>query len=76
MVVRLLRKYCRAFSPSEFAQWGTADAEVKVHSVENPELANVLPLKPGAGQNIATHASSTVRNFFLVLIRTFSVHSP
>ena len=58
-VVRLLWKYCRAFNPSEFAQWGAADAEVKVHSVENPELANVLSLYPGVGQNIATHASPT-----------------
>ena len=26
-------------------QWGTADAEIKVPSLENPELADVLPLK-------------------------------
>ena len=34
-----------------------ADAEVKVPSVQNPELTNVLPVKPKVGQNIAMHAS-------------------
>ena len=38
-----------------------------------PSATNVLPLKPGVGQNIAMHASPTTRNFFLVLISTFSV---
>ena len=57
-------------------QWGTADAEIKVLSVENPGLTNVLPLKLGVGQNIAMHASPTARNYFLVLISTFPVHSP
>ena len=32
-------------------QWGTADTEIKVPSLENPELTNVNPLKPGAGQH-------------------------
>ena len=40
------------------------DTEIKVSSTENPELTNVLPLKPGVGQNIATHESPTARNFF------------
>ena len=35
------------------------DAEIKVPSVENPEPINVLPLKPGAGQNIVMHALPT-----------------
>ena len=56
--------------------WGTADADITVPSVENPELTNVLRLKPGVGQNIAMHASPTARNFFLGLISTFPVHSP
>ena len=56
---------------------GTADAEFKAPSVENPELTkfNVLPLKPVVGQNIATQASPPVRNVFVV----FSIapaHSP
>ena len=34
-----------------FPHWGTEYAEIKVPSVENPEPINVLPLKPGAGQN-------------------------
>ena len=55
---------------------GTADAKNKVPSVENPELTNVLPLKPGVGQNLAVHALSTARNFFLVLDNLyFPVHS-
>ena len=39
-------------------QWGLADAEVVVPSVETPELTSVFPLKPGVGQNIAMHAWS------------------
>ena len=35
-----------------FPQLGIADAESKVPSAENPDLTNVLPLKPGVGQNI------------------------
>ena len=60
-------------------QWGTVDAEIKVLSVENSELTkiNVLPLKPpGVGQNIATHASLTARNFFFVLKSPFPALSP
>ena len=57
-------------------EWGAADAEIKVPSVENPELANVLPLKPGVDENIAMHALPTARNFFFVLILTFPVDSP
>ena len=53
----------------------TTDVEIKVPSVENSELTNVLPLKPGVGQNIATQASPTARNFFLVLISTFHLSS-
>ena len=34
-------------------QWGTADAEVKVPSTENPEKTTVLPSKLRAGENIA-----------------------
>ena len=54
---------------------GTADAEIKVPSVETPELTNVLPVKPAVGQNIAAHVLLTARNFFLVLISTSAVHS-
>ena len=32
---------------------------------------NGLPLNPGLGQNLATHASCTARNFFLALISIF-----
>jgi len=38
--------------PSKPLHRGTADAEMKVPSVESPELRQVLPLKPGVGQNI------------------------
>ena len=34
-------------------QWGTADAEIKVPSVENTELTTVLPSKSGGRQDIA-----------------------
>ena len=51
-----------------------ADGKIKAPSVENPELTNLLPLKPELGQNIATDASPTARNVFLDLISTFVVH--
>jgi len=57
-----------------FLQWGTVDTEIKIPSAENPELTNIFPLKPGVGQNIATQALPTARNFFTVLIFTFLIH--
>ena len=51
-------------------------AEIKVPSVHNAELTNVLPLHAGAGQNTATYAIPTARNIFFVLISTFPIHSP
>ena len=45
-------------------QWRTADAEIRIPPVENPEL-KVLPFKPGVGPNIALHATPTARDFFL-----------
>lgn len=36
------------------SQWGTADAEMKIPTVENPELTNGCS---GVGQNIAMHAA-------------------
>ena len=54
----------------------TAYAEIKIPSVENTELTNVLLLKSGLGQNIATHASPTTRNFLLVLISAIPVRWP
>ena len=44
--------------------WGTADAEMKHPSVENPDL-KVLPFKPGAGLYIALRATPTTGDFFL-----------
>ena len=35
---------------------------------QNSQLTNVLPLNPGVGQNITTHALPTVRNFFPELV--------
>ena len=55
---------------------GTADADIKVPSVENAEMTDVQPLRRGVGQNIATRALPTARNFFLVLISAFPAHSP
>lgn len=58
------------------AQLDTADAELKVPSVENPELMTILLLTPGVRQNyIATHALSTARVIFLVLTSTSLVRS-
>ena len=52
----------------QFLQWSTADAEIKVPSLDKPGLMSALPFKPGVGWNIATHALPPARNFFLVLI--------
>ena len=49
---------------------------IKVHSVENPDLTDVLLLKPGVGHAVHTQASLTSTNFVLVLIFTIMVHSP
>ena len=40
----------------------SVDAQIKDPSVENPQLTNGLPLKPGIGQNITTHVLPTARN--------------
>ena len=49
-------------------QWGTADTEIKVPSVENPEMTNILPLKPWVSQNIASHASPTASVWQRILL--------
>ena len=49
------------FSPP---QQGTAGAEIKAPSVENPTQTDVLPGKSGVGQNIALRALPTARHFF------------
>jgi len=46
-------------------KWDTADAEIKAPPFENSELTNVLPLKPGVGQNVATRAFFTHCQKFL-----------
>ena len=53
-------------------QWVTADPEIKVPSLENLELANVLPSRPGISYSIASLASPTARNFVIVLMSTTS----
>ena len=55
--LRVMRTMNLIFTPqrkihSSVPQWGTEDAELKSPLVENPELTNVLILKPGVGQNI------------------------
>ena len=70
----LVRKNGIVSSSSGLAQWGAADAEIKVPSAENTEL-KVPPLKPGVSQYIAIHATLTARDFFLVY-STLPVHSP
>ena len=56
-------------------QWDTTDAEIKVPSVEK-ELINVLRLKPGVGQNLATHASPAATKSFFLLILALCFYSP
>lgn len=41
--------------------WGTADGEIKVLSVENPELLKVLPNSVSDGHDLAMHALPTAR---------------
>ena len=41
------------------------DVEIKVPSVQNPERVQESLLKPEVGQNIATYASPTSKNFSL-----------
>ena len=58
--------------------WGTADAEIRALSVDNPELTDVLPLKPAVGQNDYSHACFAHCQDFLPypnFYRTL-VHSP
>ena len=42
--------------------------KLKYPSVENPELTNVLPSKPRVGQNVATHASRSAKNVFVLFV--------
>ena len=63
-------------APCEIPQWGTADAEFKVPSIEDPELAHIISLNPREGPNMATHASPTARHFCHVRFSTFPIHSP
>ena len=57
-------------------QWHTVGAEIKVPYVENPELWNFLPLKPGVGQSIAMHASPTARKVSIVLSNNICLPRP
>ena len=61
-----------------FLQWLTVGSEIKVPCVENPELCNFLPLKPGVGQSIAIamHASPTARKVSIVLSNNICLPSP
>ena len=46
-----------------YPQRDTADAEIKVPSVDSAEPTNILPLKFGVGQNIAANASPICQEF-------------
>ena len=78
----LSNTHTHTHSPPPPPHWGTADAEMKDQSVENPKLKDwfkqncykVLPLKPGAGPYLAMHATPTARDFFLSKFYP-SVHS-
>ena len=51
--------------PSGTWQWGAADAEIKVPSVENTELKDSAFKAWSRSVYIATHATLTTRDFFL-----------
>lgn len=51
---------------SGFPQCGTADVEIMVPSVENPELLKVLSFKHGIGQSIKIACSPGARNSILL----------
>ena len=48
-----------------FSQWGSADAEMKVSSVVNPELTYILLLKPGVGRDTALYAFAHCQELFV-----------
>lgn len=48
-------------------RWDTVDAEIKIMSIENLELSQVLSFKVGVDHNVASHASSTARNFAFLI---------
>ena len=48
--------------------------QIKVPSVEDPELTDVLPLKPGVGPTVDRHDSPADRNFFLILVPNSQFH--
>ena len=50
--------------------------KIKVPYVENPELWNFVPLKPGVGQSVAVHASPTARKVSIVLSDDICLPSP
>ena len=50
---------------AHFPRCDTADAEIKLSSVETPELSTVMMFKPRIGQNIALYVSPAVRNHIL-----------
>ena len=52
-------------------QWGAADAEISLIRWERS--LNVLPLKPGVGQHIASHATPAAGDFFLAYFYPFGL---
>ena len=44
--------------------------------VTKPGVGQNIVIKPRVGQNIVSLASPTTRNFFIVIIFTFPLHSP
>ena len=53
----------------QFSAWATRSGEMRTRKLRSHSLRTqswkVLPLKPGAGQYIAMHATPTARDFFL-----------
>ena len=57
--------------PTQTTQWGTADAEIKVSSAENPELSKVLSLKAEVDSNMHA-APASIRFKLYGLLSGFS----
>ena len=61
-----------------YPPWGTADAETKVRSAENPELSRVLSClsgNSGLARSIASDVSLIAEDSAFVIV-VFSVHPP
>ena len=62
--------------PSARLQCGTSSVNINIPSVENPQLTNVLPQKPGVGQEYSHACFAYCQEFLPCPHSAFPVHSP